>query len=159
MNTILRFVLAGLALGFAFTAPVLAADDARSIKQVMGENFQNVHKILNDLITSNYVTLPKDVAAIHNHAEALAKRPPAGISSREERDLFVSYATNLRVAASHLITVSEELIRRDEKPAAPGALKIDYLRVVAAEHYGAMITSCALCHNQFRRYIVSMAGR
>jgi hypothetical protein len=118
MKTILRSALAGLAVVLAGAALALAAGDARSIKQVMGENFQNVHKILNDLITSNYTTLSADVGVIRTHAEGLVKRPPAAIPTREERELFVSYATNLRVAASNLITVTDELVRRDKNRSA-----------------------------------------
>ena len=154
MRIPLRTIAAILVVALLGTATVFAAGDARPIKQLMGDNFQNIHKILNDLITSNYATLPRDVGVIRQHAEVLAKSPPAGIKTEDDRLLFIGYATNLRSTASGLIVVTEELIRRDKLPVATGELRIDYLRAVAASHFGSMITACVLCHNQFRRVVV-----
>ena len=157
MKPILRSIIIALISLLVSSAMVLAAGETRAMKQLMGENFQNIHKILNDLIISNYAPVPEAVGVIRSHAEGLTRQPPLAIKVGEERLLFVSYATNLRVAASHLITVTEELIRHDRQGGA-GELKVDYLRVVAAQHFGTVVTSCVLCHNQFRRYTVSAAS-
>ncbi len=159
MSTPIRTAIATFAAVLLSTGLVFAASDSQEIKKLMGDNFQNVHNILNNLITSNYATLPGDVEVIRRHAESLAKSPPAAIKSEEDRLLFIGYAVNLRATASGLIEVTEELIRRDKQPAMAGELKIDYLRAVAASHFGGMITGCVLCHNQFRRAIVPLKSQ
>jgi cytochrome c556 len=156
MNGQFRTMIAMLAAVLLGSGAVFAANDSQAIKQLMGDNFQNVHKILNELITSNYATLPRDVDVIRRHAEALVKSPPAAIKTEDDRVLFVSYATNLRTTASALIAVTEELARRDQQRQPAEELKIDYLRPVAALHFGVLIANCVLCHNQFRRVIVPL---
>lgn len=154
MRTPIRTLIATIAAVLLGTGTLFAANDSQAIKQLMGDNFQNVHKILNDLVTSNYGTVPHDVGVIRHHAELLAKSPPAAIKTEDDRLVFIGYATNLRSSAAALIAVTEELIRRDKERDSSGELKIDYLRAVAASHFGSMITACVLCHNQFRRVVV-----
>jgi hypothetical protein len=154
MSAPIRTIVAAFAAFLLGTTTLLAANDAQAIKKLMGDNFESVHKILNDLVTSNYGTLPADVGVIRSHAEALAKSPPASIKVEDDRLLFIGYAIILRSSADALIAVTAELVRRDKTREATGELKIDYLRAVAASHFGTMITQCVLCHNQFRRAVV-----
>ena len=148
MKTPLRIVLALAMLVFL---AAFAQGQNKDIKTLMGENFQNLHVLLNDLIISNYTTLADDAAIISAHATQLTKNIPATAVTAEQRELFVAYANTLRVNTQHLITVSQELMKRDRVQTNPGKLNVDYLRVVVAEHFGRMITTCVLCHNQFRR--------
>ena len=154
MMASVRAILVASALVVLGAGMPYAADDAQTIKLLMGDNFKKIQEILVDLITSNYGTLSHDVDGIRRHAESLAQSPPTTIKAADERMMFIGYATSLRNSATALIAVTDELIRRDKEREASGALKVDYLRADAALHYGSMITQCVLCHNQFRRYIV-----
>jgi sulfur transfer complex TusBCD TusB component (DsrH family) len=156
MSRIYRTVIAGVAALLIGTGVLAAPNDPQSLKKLMGDNFQNVHKILTDLIASNYTTLPADVEVIRRHAENLMRAPPSALQPGDDKVLFVNYATNLRASAASLITVTQELMRRDNQSAAGGELKVDYLRVVAAQHFGSMVTNCVLCHNQFRRVTLNL---
>ncbi len=122
-----------------------------AIKKLMGDNFQNVARILVELISARYENLPKEAETIAQHANRLMEAPPASLKTKQERDLFLSYATNLKISAEHLMVVTTELARRDQKTVSAGDMNVDYLRAVAAEHFGTVITNCVLCHNQFRR--------
>jgi len=148
-----RAVALALALGWlAGTAAAAGDTSSTGLKQLMGENFQVVGKILTDLIAARYDSIPAESEAIMKHADQLMAMPPASVKSKAERDLFLSYATNLKIASSHLMVVTTELAQRDKEHKGGGEMNIDYLRAVAAEHYGSMVTSCVLCHNQFRRH-------
>jgi hypothetical protein len=157
MNFRIRWVR-GLAVGAALAAcvalgtPLASGED---LKKVMGENFQNVQRILISLVTANYATVPHDVGIIRQHVEALAQKPPQSIKTREEQLMFSVYANSVRNAATSLSDVTQEIVRRDPTPQAGAELRVDYLRVSAAQYYGIMVTGCVQCHNQFRRYIVA----
>jgi hypothetical protein len=142
---------ASVALG---SAPALGQD----IKRLMGENFQNVQQILTNLVTANYATIPHDVGIIRDHVDALLQSPPAIVKGREDQTMFRVYASAVKNAANNLIEVTQEVVRRDSerKTAAPPELRVDYLRVSAAQYFGIMVTGCVQCHNQFRRYIVKL---
>lgn len=122
-----------------------------NLKSIMGENFQNIQLILQNLITSNYNNVPKEIKIIHKHAVDLGKTQPDFIKSDFSKRMFTNYAYRMESQAGNMLTVLEELIKRDQAKTKSGALNIDYLRVVAAQHFGEIITSCVLCHNQFRR--------
>jgi hypothetical protein len=147
-----RTVVLGLvALSLAGT-PVLAQDSSKlPIKQLMSENFARVGKILTDLIAARYTETPKEADLIVQHANQLIASPPPSIKSDDDRAVFLTFATNLRLAATNLKDVTQVLASRDKEAAGSGELKVDYLRVAAASHYGNMVTACVLCHNQFRR--------
>ena len=123
----------------------------QDIKTLMGENFQNLHIILNDLIIANYETLAKDAAVIEEHANMLMTITPATVLTSQQKELYSAYANMLRMRTRHLIEVGNALMLRDQASKISGELNVDYLRVVVAEHFGQMITTCVLCHNQFRR--------
>jgi len=131
------------------TAPAWGAK--QDIKTLMGENFQNLHIILNDLIIANYETLAKDAAVIEEHANMLMTITPATVLTSQQKELYSAYANMLRMRTRHLIEVGNALMLRDQASKISGELNVDYLRVVVAEHFGQMITTCVLCHNQFRR--------
>lgn len=133
-------------------SPALGAD--KDLKSLMGENFQNLHIILNDLITSQYQTLIKDAGIIENHADKLAATTPSSAVTEQQRELFAAYANLLKMRTRHLIDVAQALQERDQTKQTPGVMNVDYLRVVIAEHFGQMITTCVLCHNQFRRRVL-----
>lgn len=144
--------LVGLGL---MVAPMGATAEAPgNIRDLMGENFQNLHVILGELITAQYGDVPNKVGVIRHHAEWLGQNIPDDIRSEADRDLFKTYANTLRIRAENMITVAEELNRRDQRATQEGELRIDYLRATVAEHFGQIITTCVLCHNQFRRRVV-----
>ncbi len=124
------------------------------LKAMMGDNFQKVQVILMDLMTSNYAAIPGEIAYIREHAIHLSRHGLHGKAGKDNPRLFTNYAYSLERQAGNLATVLVELIRHDETQSTPGVLNIDYLRVVAARHFGEMITTCVLCHNQFRRKVV-----
>lgn len=128
---------------------------SKSMKRMMGENFQTIQLILKNLITSDYKKLPGKIEVIHEHAVHMGKSPPDGVNTEFARKMFINYAYSLETQSRNMLTVLEELIKHDQKtPQKKGKLNIDYLRVVSARHFGDMITSCVLCHNQFRRKVV-----
>ncbi|MDH5750987.1 MAG: hypothetical protein OEZ59_01040 [Deltaproteobacteria bacterium] len=148
-RTKLLFLLAGLSV--LLLLPLQAVGSSKDIKSLMGENFQNLHVILYNLISANYKELPGDAAIIEDHAIKLLQNLPESANTKDLQERFVTYANMLRMSSHHLNTVGSELVKRDQKQSEKGKLNIDYLRVVAAEHFGQMITTCVLCHNQFRR--------
>lgn len=158
MRLRLQFVRVLVLCGTLAASATLGSSQALAldIKQLMGENFQNVQKILVNLVTSNYASVPHDVGIIRDHVDALAKTPPPSISAREELVMFNVYANSVKNAASNLVDVAQEVIRRDSEQKSTGELRVDYLRVSAAQYFGIMVTGCVQCHNQFRRYIVKL---
>ena len=146
-------VLSAVALGIS--AGLAGRASSSPIKELMGENFQNVQVVLYNLVTANYDRLPAQIAVLRDHATKLAKGPPEGIAPSEfEKRLFVTYATELERATNNMLTAMAELRRHDTMPSEPGKLNVDYLRVVVARHFGEAVTGCVLCHNQFRRISV-----
>jgi len=143
-------VLIGLTL---LAAPARPAGDS-AIKNLMGDNFQNIQIILSNLITARYDKLAPQIKTIHEHALELSKKPPATVKTETERRTFVTYAYQLESNTANMMTVMDVLIQHDKSPTEPGKLNIDYLRVVAAGQFGQVVTTCVLCHNQFRRYTV-----
>ena len=117
----------------------------------MGSNFQIVARVLSDLVGGRYEALPAQAQIMVQHAGELAASPPASLQNAAERAVFLAYATNLRIAATQLLATSERLAKRDQARTAPGDLSVDYLRSAAAQHFGAVVTACALCHSQFRQ--------
>jgi hypothetical protein len=85
------------------------------------------------------------VKVIRDHATALTKMVPA--NAEADRDLFLSYAYNLRTHADDLEKISQALIEHDK---GKDHLVTDSLREAAAAHYGGMVTMCVACHNRFR---------
>ena len=148
MKTISRLALVPAVL-VLLASPALGAD--KDIKALMGGNFQNLHVILNNLILSDYSTLVHDAGVIEQHANLLMKSTPTTVLTEQQRELFTAYANMLRVHTRHLVEVGNALVERDQAKKTPGQMNVDYLRVVVAEHFGQMITTCVLCHNQFRR--------
>ena len=124
------------------------------MKSMMGDNFQKVQVILMDLVTSNYIGLSGEIESIREHAIELSKKGLKSKIGKSNPRLFTNYAYTLERQAGNMATVLTELIRHDQIQSTPGELNIDYLRVVAARHFGEMVTTCVLCHNQFRRKVV-----
>jgi len=148
-----RFKTAVMLLGVLFLAwaaqPIKAADQTE-IKRLMGDNFQIVQDILIGLLTAHYEKLPEKVNVIRDHAFELSKSVPQTVPPELHRT-FVAYAFNLEQKAGDLNATLSELIRHDRQRTDPVALNIDYLRAVTASQFGELVTTCVLCHNQFRR--------
>ena len=142
------------ALAFLIPSPSPWAAKEPGLKRLMGENFQNVQLILSDLMTSNYGSLPEKISSINSHAIDLGKNPPDFLKDNYSRRLFSDYASGLQYQSGNMLTVLKELIQHDQQRSQPGKMNVDYLRVVAARHFGEIVTSCVLCHNQFRRHMV-----
>ena len=137
----------------AWAAQPLVAADRADVKKLMGDNFQLMQDILEGLLTAHYDNLPGDVAVIRDHASALSSNVPQSVP-QESRRTFVTYAYTLEQKSENLITVLAELIKHEKQRTDPAALNIDYLRAVAASEFGEVVTTCVLCHNQFRRRTV-----
>ena len=143
------------AVALAINAGLVGRASSSPIKDLMGENFQNVQVVLYNLVTANYDRLPAQIEVLRDHATKLTKGPPAGIAPSEfEQRLFVTYASELERATNNMLAAMVELRRHDTLPSEPGKLNVDYLRVVVARHFGEAVTGCVLCHNQFRRIAV-----
>jgi len=152
MGTVKKWaVILGLTL--LVGAPAVRAADQGEVKQMMGENFQVVLTALVGLVTTHYEGLPERLDLIRQHAEDLKGSVPTGINDFERRT-FITYAFNLEYKTANLITVLKELIARDKQRPDPNRLDMDYLRAVAASHFGDMVTTCVLCHNEFRRQVL-----
>ena len=141
-------------MGLALVATPLRAAGDPAIKSLMGDNFQNIQIMLFNLVTAKYDKLLPQVRTIHDHAVELSKKPPATVKSDVEKRTFVTYAYQLESNTANMMTVMDALLLHDKTPVEPGKLNIDYLRVVAARQFGEVVTTCVLCHNQFRRYEV-----
>lgn len=154
MKRVLKSIaLAGVAGVLAVTLLYRPADGRNmDIKQLMGDNFGNLQKILVDLIRSDYRTVPHDVDIIAQHAAQLVRVTPKILGGTEEQ--FLAMAYSLQTHANHLKLIVDTLNDRDSVTAAGGLLNVDYMRNSAAAHFGQMVTACVACHNQFRRRMV-----
>ena len=144
--------------GMLATSVVLSSSSAsgQDVKRIMGENFASAQKILVNLVTSNYATIPADVGIIRDHVSKLLQSPPSVVKNQEDKVMFNVYGNAVKNAATNLADVSTEIIRRDNEQKGQGELKVDYMRVAAAEYYGIMVSGCVQCHNQFRRHSVKV---
>jgi hypothetical protein len=145
-------VLLLLAVG-TVAGTATSAEDAsgRSMRQLMGANFQAVARILSDLVDARYDAIPQQATIMMQHADQLIAAPPTSLRTSADRAVFLAYANNLRQAASGLLAVSENLAKRDPLRILPGDLGLDYWRTAAARDLGDIVTSCAVCHGLFRR--------
>jgi len=139
-------IAAVLALG----SGTAAAQD-QSLKEMMQDNFAGLTKILVNMITGHYESIPDDLKLIQEHAQHLPDSIPA--SAQQHREQFLGYAYNLQSITRNFQTVVQELKQHEMESGAAG--RVDYLRDVAAAHYGDMVTTCVACHNQFRRKAVN----
>jgi len=131
--------------------PALSAEKASDLKPLMGDNFGKMQVILVNMITANYKGLPERIEEIRDHARAISAMSPNSVKTDTDRKMFTNYAFTMERHAENMLTVLRELIKHDQAQASPEVMNIDYLRVVAARHYGELVTTCVLCHNQFRR--------
>ncbi len=143
--------LAGCVALLVMGASTLAVAEQTPIKELMGDNFAGLQRILISLITSNYAAVPKQANAIHEHAVELAGMVPEG--SNSDRQEFLSYAYNLDVHARDIKSIVELLIQHDQNR-GPANLGTDHLRGALAAHYGGMVTMCVACHNRFRQKMI-----
>jgi hypothetical protein len=149
-NVLIIFMTVALVSG-AVLAGMARQASSSSIKDLMGDNFQNIQVILYNLITARYDRVPEQIRVIHQHAVELPQKVPETAKSDFEKRTFVTYAYQLESHTSNMLTVLDELNKRDKMQADPGKQNIDYLRVVAARQFGEIVATCVLCHNQFRR--------
>ena len=124
-----------------------AEQGSGQIKQLMGDNFAGIQKILVALVTANYKDVPQYAEAIQQHASQLTRMVPA--SAEKDQQEFLALAYNLEGDSRNLKAVVEQLIAHDEKRSPDAPLGTDYLRDVAAAHFGGMVTMCVACHNRF----------
>jgi hypothetical protein len=136
---------AAMAIAALWAAPRPADATDPKLKELMGENFAGLQRILLALIQSKYADIPEPVKLIHDHATQLTQMVPA--SAQAHRDQFLTYAYNLRGHADDLSSISQLLATRDT---GKEQLATDELREAAAAHYGGMVTMCVACHNRFR---------
>jgi hypothetical protein len=153
MNAVKTVLAVTVLLLFAWGVPPRAADEESEVKRMMHENFRVVDAVLVGLVTAHYDGMPEKIELIRDHAQHLSQNVPEKIDA-DARRTFVTYAANLEYKSANLITVLKELIARDKQRPDPGVLSIDYMRAVAASHFGDIVTTCVLCHNQFRRAVL-----
>ena len=70
-------IFAAAVMIVAVPSPRAAKDSTSDMKQLMGENFQNLQLILSNLITSDYGNLRERIKTINEHAVELGKFPRA----------------------------------------------------------------------------------
>jgi hypothetical protein len=131
------------------TAPPAVAQTG--IRELMGENFGGLQRILEALIVSNYESVPQHADVIRDHAVKLMKMVPK--SAEKERDQFLSYAYLLKSHAEDVGSIATVLAERDRKRALEKQPDLDHLREALAAHYGGMVTACVACHNRYRPQI------
>jgi hypothetical protein len=145
-------VVLGMVAGLLVATAVRARDsETKPMDMLMGGNFQIIARVLSDLVDARYASLPGQAQLMVQHAAALSASPPVTLQNTAERAVFQAYATNLRLAATQFLAVSERLAKRDKTPNAAGDLSLDYLRSSAAQQFGNIVTACALCHSQFKQ--------
>jgi hypothetical protein len=143
-NTAIVAVMA-VVIAAVGVAPRIADATDPKLKEMMGENYAGLQRILLALIQAKYADVPDQVKLIHDHATQLTQMVPD--SAKTDRDQFLAYAYNLRAHADDLASISRVLTERD---AGRQQLLTDQLREAAAAHYGGMVTMCVSCHNRFR---------
>lgn len=148
-------IFAAAVMIVAVPSPRTAKDSTSNMKQLMGENFENLQLILSNLIAFDYGNLRERIKTINEHALELEKFPRGIVKSEFNRRRFVGYACGLESHSRNLLTVLEELIKHDKQQSQAGMMNIDHLRVVAAQHFGQIVTTRVLCHNQVRRHMVT----
>lgn len=116
------------------------------LQKLMGENYQATLRIMVNLIEDNHQAVVEETEALREHAEEISHM--ASQVTGERGDQFRSYAYNLESRAENLRLVMQTLIEREGTAHPPEAP--DYLRDVAAAHFGAIVVTCVGCHNQFR---------
>jgi len=126
-----------------------------TIKQLMGDNFAGLQRILVALINSDYTDIPAQADVIREHAMQLTKSVPS--SAKDEKDRFLALAFALQTNAESLKSISEILIKHDrEQMAKTGNLAgAEELRESLAAHYGGMVATCVSCHSHFRHRMIS----
>jgi hypothetical protein len=141
-------VTVAVTAGLLVAASVPAAEP--TIKQLMGDNFAGLQKILVALINANYTDVPAEADVIRDHATQLTKSVPP--SAEADRDRFLALAFALKTNAESLKSISQILIQHDkEAMAKTGKLTGDeQLRESLAAHYGGMVATCVSCHSEFR---------
>lgn len=157
MGTFAKALLAlGLVAGLVTGAGALAEQkDIKPLQGLMGGNFQIVARILSDLVEGRYDSLPAQAELLVRHAAELDAAPPPGLPGASQRETFLAYSTNFKLAAAQLLTVSETLAKPDPQRSNPGSPSVDALRASAAHHFGNVVTACALCHIQFPARLLS----
>jgi len=140
---------AGSAIGF-LAASSLGAAEGQTLKQLMGDNYAGLQKILVALINANYAEVPAQASLIAEHAAEIRERVPD--SAKNDRDRFMFYAYNLEAHANDLKSISEVLIAQDKKQGEK--LHENQLREALAAHYGGVVEMCVSCHNRFRPRVV-----
>ena len=123
----------------------------RSLELLMGGNFQIIARILSDLVEGRYESIPPQADLMIRHASELAASPPANLQGAAERAVFVSYAMNLKLAATQLGAVSRRLAKRTPQRADNGDFSLEYLQSSAAQQFGNVVSACTICHSQLRR--------
>jgi len=157
MGTLMRALLAfGLVTGLLVGAGVLAQqNDIKPLQGLMGGNFQIVTQILSNLVAGRYESLPAQAELLVRHAADLDGAPPPGMPGASQRELFLAYVTNFKLAADQLLSVSEILANPDSQRGKMGSQSVDALRASAAQYFGNVVTACALCHTQFPARLIS----
>jgi cytochrome c556 len=140
---LLATVAAGVIGTWGFAA---AADEA--LEDSMQKALDGLQPILVGLVNSDHEAVLKDVGPILEHASRLTQAVPD--SAKDDRDQYLSYAYNLQENSKILKSTIEALLKDDEAAAAQAGLRMDYLPVVAATHFGGIVNMCVACHSRFR---------
>ena len=120
-------------------------------KELMGENYEVMQRLLVSLLKDSYATMSKDLDIIIDHASLISQ-----YRLNVSEDLLVQfrfYALNLKVRANNLKTISKTVQQRTQDTQDIGVIgvpKMEYLRDVSAAHFGEIVAMCVHCHNQFR---------
>jgi cytochrome c556 len=147
----LVWALAGSLAATGLVASQFATAEARTIKEMMGENFSGLQVILTALITSDYAAVPERAEIIREHAAQLTHNPPA--TAKDDREQFLAYAYNLQKHAEDMKSISQTLLTQGGQAKAAGDTTTSTLQEALAAHYGGMVTMCVACHNRFQPHV------
>ena len=148
--TILVFIAFAVACqgGIAIAKP--ESKETTAIQESMDVNFKAVARILAALVEVQYESIPLQADILIQHADELLVAPPSAIRNAMEKEVFLSYATNLSTAAKRLKIMAESMAKADAAGAMPVQLVSDALRSGAAQRMGEIVSACTICHSQFR---------
>jgi len=144
MNFLCRMLIA---LAIVFIPLSEAKSQDKEAKKLMGDNYDVMQRILINLIKEHHDLIVKDIDIIIDHSKKISQMRIN--LTPEEHEQFRSFAYLLQTRAQNLKIISLNIKEKKQESTAD-VPKMDYLRDVAAAHFGEVVAMCVRCHNQFR---------
>jgi hypothetical protein len=135
------------AVGAIATASAALAGE-NDLEKSMEKALEDLQPLLVALINSDYESAVGNVEPILKHASGLPKLIPG--SAKARKDEYLAYTYNLTQNAAILKTLVTVLAHEENAAKDATGSKIDHFPVVAATHYGGIVSMCVACHSSFR---------